>query len=59
MKRFTPIALLFILASSLLTGCGIIEGIFKAGMWTGIIIVVAIVVLIIWIIVRLSGRKRD
>lgn len=48
------------MASSLLMGCGIVEGIFKAGMWTGIIIVVAIIALIIWIIAKLSGgRKRD
>lgn len=60
MKRFAPIATLFVLASSLLTSCGIVEGIFKAGMWWGIIVVVAIIALIIWLFTKLTGgRKRE
>lgn len=33
-----------------LVGCEIIGGIFKAGVWTGILVVVAVVGLIIWLI---------
>lgn len=58
MKRFIPLAVLFVLATSLLTSCDLIQGIFNAGIWTGIIIVVVILALIIWIIARLSGGRR-
>jgi len=47
-----------ILTSSLfLTGCAAVGGIFKAGLWTGIIAVVLVVGIIIWIISSLAGRK--
>lgn len=58
MKRFIPMALLFTLVATLLTSCEAIEGIFKAGMWTGVIIVVAVVALIIWIISKVAGGKK-
>lgn len=58
MKRFIPMALLFTLVANLLTSCQAIEGIFKAGMWTGVIVVVAIVALIIWIISKVAGGKK-
>ena len=51
-------ALLFTLVANLLTSCQAIEGIFKAGMWTGVIVVVAIVALIIWIISKVAGGKK-
>ena len=38
-----------------LTGCEVVEGIFKAGFWSAIIIVVLIVALVFWLIRR--GRK--
>lgn len=52
MKQFTYgiLALITILLSS----CEIIGGIFKAGVWTGILVVVIVVGLIIWLI----GRAR-
>lgn len=40
-----------------LQSCDLIAGIFKAGVWTGILVVVAVVGLIVWIIARLAGRK--
>ncbi|MFD2742863.1 MULTISPECIES: hypothetical protein [Sphingobacterium] len=58
MKRFIPMALLFTLVANLMTSCQAIEGIFKAGMWTGVIVVVAIVALIIWIISKVAGGKK-
>jgi hypothetical protein len=55
MKKFQ---LLGILSALLLffSGCEIVGGIFKAGVWSGIIIVVIVIVLIIWLIGRM-GRK--
>ncbi|MFZ4260921.1 hypothetical protein ACFRAE_02705 [Sphingobacterium sp. HJSM2_6] len=41
--------------SFLLTSCSVVEGIFKVGMWFGILVVVAIVALIIWLISKFSG----
>ena len=38
-----------------LSSCEVVGGIFKAGIWTGIIVVVLVVALIIWLINR--GRR--
>ncbi len=43
------------LALAALSSCEVIGGIFKAGVWVGILIVVAVVGLIVWLISR--GRK--
>jgi len=40
-------------AATLLTGCDAIAGIFKAGVWTGVIAVVVVIALIVWGITRL------
>ncbi len=40
-----------------LTSCSVVGGIFKAGAWTGIIVVVLVIALIIFIISRLGGRS--
>lgn len=56
MKRYYPITLVALLAT-LLSSCAAIEGIFKAGMWTGIIAVVIVVALVIWIASKLFGGK--
>jgi uncharacterized membrane protein YcjF (UPF0283 family) len=58
-KNFITPAFLFITIFSLMTtlpGCGLIENIFKAGMWVGIIGVV-VVIGIILLIVRSFGGK--
>ncbi len=47
---------LFSVMMLVLSGCAAIEGIFKAGMWSGIFIVVIIVALIFWLISR-AGKK--
>jgi len=44
-------------SSFFFTGCAAIGGIFKAGLWTGIIAFVLVVGIIIWIISSLAGRK--
>lgn len=49
--------LLFFSLSFLLSGCDIITGIFEAGIWTGIILVVLIVALVLWLFNRRRGRR--
>lgn len=39
----------------LLSGCEIVGGIFKAGVWSGVLIVVAVIALIIYLVTR--GKK--
>ncbi|MEO5682396.1 MAG: hypothetical protein ABIQ88_07120 [Chitinophagaceae bacterium] len=39
------------------SSCEAIGGIFKAGVWSGVIIVVGIIALIIFVISRMSGKK--
>lgn len=47
-----------IMFSSTLSGCNVIEGIFKAGMGFGIFIVLAVIALLVFIFVRINrGRK--
>jgi cytosine/uracil/thiamine/allantoin permease len=48
---------LLIMCVILVGGCSAIAGIFKAGMWTGILIVVLVVGVIIWLITK-SGNKQ-
>jgi hypothetical protein len=45
--------LLVVLLATTITGCAAIAGIFKAGFWTGMIIAVVVIV----VIVALVGRK--
>lgn len=46
--------LLLLVATTLLAGCAAIGGIFKAGMWTGILALVVIVAIVAWLL----SRKR-
>lgn len=41
-----------------LTSCEVIAGIFKGGMWTGAILVIAVLCLIIWVIAKMFGGGR-
>jgi hypothetical protein len=56
MKKYSVLSL-FVLIAVVFSSCQAIGDIFKAGVWSGIIIVVVIVALIIWIFSRLSGRR--
>ncbi|NRF38954.1 hypothetical protein [Pedobacter foliorum] len=51
-KRFFPLAIIVFLTTTL-TSCKLIEGIFKAGVMTGVIVVVLVLALIIWLISRI------
>jgi hypothetical protein len=55
MKKIVLIGLLFIM--TFLSSCEVIGGIFKAGVWVGVLVVVAVVGLIIYLISRFVGRK--
>lgn len=56
MKKYTYIFTLALLLCLSLTSCEVIGGIFKAGVWTGIIAVVLVVALIIWLISRATKK---
>lgn len=51
-KKYFPLAIIAFLTTTL-TSCQVIEGIFKAGVWTGVIVVVLVLALIIWLISRI------
>ena len=52
-QKLFPLSLL-IMSIFFLSSCEAIEGIFKAGMWTMLLIIVAVVALIIWLV----GKAR-
>ncbi|MFZ4862167.1 hypothetical protein ACL9RF_08265 [Sphingobacterium sp. Mn56C] len=54
LAQFTVFA--FVIMS--LSSCQVIEGIFKAGVWSGVIMVVLVLALIIWLISRLFGGGK-
>lgn len=55
MKKLTSLLLVMVVIS--MTSCKIVGGIFKAGVWTGIIIVALVVGLVIYLLSR--GSRRD
>ncbi|WP_197413223.1 hypothetical protein [Pedobacter sp. Leaf176] len=56
MKRTFPLILIAFLCTTL-SSCELAQGIFKAGVWSGIIIVVIVVALIIWILSKVFGGR--
>ena len=48
-SNIIAVTFLIVLCTSL-TGCEVIGDIFKAGMWVGVIVVVAIIALVLWLI---------
>lgn len=55
-KKYLPIGLLAVLMTTL-SSCELAKGIFKTGVWTGIIIVVLVLALIIWLLSKVFGGK--
>jgi uncharacterized membrane protein YwaF len=53
-RRYFPLAIIAFLSTTLMS-CELVEGIFKAGLWTGAIVVILILALIIWLIGRIFG----
>ena len=54
MKKFSSLWLYALALVFTLSSCEVIGGIFKAGFWTAIILVVLVVVIILWLI----GKAR-
>lgn len=48
---------MMLLALITLSSCEVIGGIFKAGVWVGVLAVVGVVALIIFLISKMGGRK--
>ena len=57
MKAFVNCLIVLLLSISL-TSCEVIGGIFKTGVWTGVILVVGIVAVVIWALSRAFGGGR-
>lgn len=56
MKKILPF-LPLILMMCLLDSCAVIGGIFKAGVWVGVLIVLVVIGFIIWLVTRNSGKS--
>jgi len=52
MKQFSYLFLIALAMSTMLTSCELVQGIFKAGFYSAIIVIVVIVGLIIWLVSR-------
>ncbi len=57
-KRYFPLAIVALFMTTL-ASCSAIEGIFKTGMWAGVIMVVVVLALIIWVISKIFGGGRS
>lgn len=53
--KFSRLWLFAMALAMTLTSCEVIGGIFKAGIWVGIILVVAVVALVMWLVNK--GRR--
>ncbi|WP_165953070.1 hypothetical protein [Pedobacter changchengzhani] len=56
MKKIFPLAIIAFLCTTL-SSCEVIGGIFKAGVWSGVIVVVIVLALIIWVLSKIFGGK--
>ena len=50
------LTLLLILTAIFINSCAIVGGIFKAGVWVGMLIIVFVIGVIIWLVTR-SGKS--
>jgi len=50
--------LVVLLLTVSLTSCEVVGGIFKGGVWTGVILVVAVIAIVIWALSRAFGGGR-
>ncbi len=55
MKSYQVVLLSLFLV--LFSSCEVIAGIFEAGVWVGVLIIVAIVALVVWLLRRFTGRR--
>ena len=52
MKNSSFLAVFSLLSTVALTGCEVIGDIFKAGVWTGVLLVILIIGIIVWLLTR-------
>jgi hypothetical protein len=55
MKPLLPYGIVMMMF--LLSSCAIVGGIFKAGIWVGMLIIVFIIGIILWLVTRGSGKS--
>ena len=53
--RALPHLLLVLSLTVLVAGCAVVGGIFKAGFWTAIVMVVAVVVVLMLLVTKMRG----
>lgn len=58
-KNVLAVLPVIIMAAVFLTGCEVIGDIFKAGVWTGTILVVLIIAIVIWVISKFFSRNKN
>lgn len=51
------LSLYIILLLFIMPGCAVIGGIFKAGVWVGVLMVLFVIVLIVWLVGRGSNKR--
>ncbi len=56
-RKSTSLLYVLICLLPFLSSCELAKGIFKAGMWVGILAVVGIVALVLYIISKMRGNK--
>jgi hypothetical protein len=52
MKHSSYFFVLLLLSTLALSGCEVIGDIFKAGVWTGVLLVILVIGLIVWLLTR-------
>lgn len=55
MKRYSLLWMYALAMATTLSSCQVVGGIFKAGVWVGILVVVVVVGIILWLV----GRGRS
>jgi hypothetical protein len=58
MKSYFGYLVIFLLGISL-TSCELVGGIFKGGMWTGAILVIGVIVVIVWALAKAFGGGKS
>jgi hypothetical protein len=53
MRTNATLAVLLLALVTTITSCQVAGGIFKAGMWMGVIVVVLVIVLVLWLLNRM------
>jgi hypothetical protein len=54
--KLAPYLTVILLAGMQLTGCSVVKGIFKAGVWVGVLGVLAVIGLIVYGVSKLGSR---